>query len=161
MTKSYAFRADALTTVAAASLALAATMATVTSVKAETATDGFRQTVEADIARQIREPGADLRAAGGIATVAVRIDAQGRVLSTGLLRSSGTRAYDAEALRTARTVRYPATGKPRTVAMVLGFNRTVTPQAVRTAQRLADASPTNKPGQTVRLAETVSAQPDS
>lgn len=159
MSKSYRFHADVLTTATAATLAMVATLATVSSVQAKTPDTDFRQSVETAIDRTLRRDAVRPADVPATATVAVRIDAQGRVLSTAMMRSSGRRNWDTEALRTARTVAYPATGKPRTVAMVLGFNRAVSARDEQAARRLANALPPVPAP--VRLAETVSAQPES
>ena len=60
----------------------------------------------------------------GVATVSIRINAQGNVQSASLIASTGTKAFDDEAIRTAKAVSYPA-GKSRNVVMVLGFGRGV------------------------------------
>jgi len=83
----------------------------------------FTQSVEANIAKTLRYPSSiDNRA--GVATVAVSLDANGGVTNASLVRSTGVRVLDAEALRTAKAVSYPATGKPRAIAMVLSFGQT-------------------------------------
>ncbi len=82
----------------------------------------FAKTVNARIESTLQIPSSNAQAQG-VATVAVIVAANGRVESATIARTSGTAAFDREALRTAKTVRYPATGKARTVAMVLGFNR--------------------------------------
>lgn len=161
MTNSYMFRTGLLTTMSAAALAFIGTAATVASVHADTGKASFRNHVETSIARHLRLPDDKAHSPAGVATVAVGIDADGAVRSTSLLRSSGVAAYDEEALRTAQTVSYPATGKPRTVAMVLGFNRTVSATEQRQAQQLADNITNTGRDRDIRLAETVSAQPES
>ncbi len=85
---------------------------------------GFTQATEASVDSTLRLPyGVEGRK--GVATVAVQIAADGSVQSARIVGSTGSAALDREALRTANTVHYPAPGKPQTVALVLGFNRTV------------------------------------
>ncbi len=69
----------------------------------------------------------------GVAIVAIRIDAAGSILSTGVARSSGRPALDAEAVATANAVRYPQGPAPRTVAVVITFGGATAPAAARSA----------------------------
>jgi len=94
--------------------------AAVAPAKAETS---FKSSVERSIAKTMQIPDAFPKT--GVATVSVRIGADGKVTSADLVGSAGAKAYDAEAIRTAKAVTYPA-GQPRKVVMVLGFGRTVT-----------------------------------
>lgn len=100
------------------------TLAIATPARAE-APVGFQKAVETSIGQTLRFPKGN-SARTGVATVAVVVDANGAVKAATLVGASGTAAFDAEALRTAKTVRYPATGKARTVAMVLGFGQPAT-----------------------------------
>ena len=61
----------------------------------------------------------------GVATVSVHVNADGSVGDATLMGTTGTPAFDKEAMRTAHSVSYP-TGSARQVVMVLGFGRTVT-----------------------------------
>ena len=159
MTTNRIFASSALTNIAASLFAVAATLTTVSTVRAETGVADFRNHVESSIDKTLRLPQGKDDARQGIATVAVTVDARGKVETTDLVRSSGIRAFDREALRTARTVSYPATGKSRTVAMVLGFNRTITEGMQGEANRLVTAW---RDDRRVRLAEGIAAQqPDS
>jgi TonB family protein len=92
---------------------------------------GFQKTVEAQISKTLRFPVGVTSQAQGVATVAVSVNADGTVSDASIARSSGTRAFDREAIRTAKLVRYPATGAARSVAMVLSFGQT--PDSVDTA----------------------------
>ncbi len=99
---------------------------------------GFVKTVEASVNNTMRFPqGAETQK--GTATVAVLINAEGAVQSATLVHSTGTAAFDREALRTAKAVRYPATGKNRTVAMVLAFNDTISRQAAAQGKVIVEA----------------------
>jgi TonB family protein len=107
-------------TVTLTTLTLAA--AVVTPVKAATPAD-FKAQVERSIETNMHLPSAHART--GVATVSVRIDANGKVESAAIVGSAGNTAFDQEAIRTAKAVSYPK-GQARNVVMVLGFNRTVT-----------------------------------
>lgn len=119
----------------------------------------FRQQVERSIHRNLSDAavkGSDQR---GIATIAIRVAPDGSVSSAHLVRPTGITRFDQEALRTARAVSYPATGKGRTVAMVLGFNQPVTAAREQEGQRLVLAW---RNDQRVMLANRSAAQqPDS
>lgn len=124
----------------------------------------FRAVVEQGIDRTLRLPrtpsdalrNRDNRAA--IATLAVTIDGKGKVDAADIVQSTGWRDFDAEALRTARAITYPATGKTRSIAMVLGFNRKVTADMRQAAQQQLLAW---REDQRVRLANRIDAdQPD-
>ncbi|MGE4429651.1 MAG: energy transducer TonB [Sphingobium sp.] len=126
---------------------------------------GFRSAVEQDIDQTLRLPRTaddvlhNRTGRSAVATVAVMIDAQGRISAADIVESTGWRDFDAEALRTARAVSYPATGKPRSIAMVLGFNKTVTADMRQAAQRQVLAW---REDRRVRLANRIDAQqPDS
>lgn len=160
MTINRLFASSALTNIAAGLFAVAVTLATVSAVRAEEpGIAGFRAGVEKDIDRKLRLPPGQSEGRHGIATIAVTIDANGKVETADLVRSSGFDAFDREALRTAHAVSYPATGTPRTVAMVLGFNQPVNDQARNEGRRLVTAW---RAGQRVMLAKDNAArQPDS
>lgn len=72
--------------------------------------------------------------AKGIATVAVRIDANGKVLSADVAGSTGHAMLDREALLTAKSVTYPKGDRARTVAVVLRFGNVEQPAATETAR---------------------------
>lgn len=95
--------------------------------------------IEKSIDSTLRLPSSSTLGKKGIATLAIRIDARGAVETVSLVRSSGDRAFDREALRTARETQYPALGKPRLVAMVLGFNRSVTAADADRGEQLVQA----------------------
>ena len=69
----------------------------------------------------------------GVATVAVRVDANGRITDSSVVQSSGRSSFDEETLRSARAVRY-AKGAPRTVAVVMTFNHAAAPKAEASAE---------------------------
>jgi TonB family protein len=95
--------------------------AIITPVKAATPST-VKAAIERSIDAQMQMPAAHSKR--GIATVSVRVDANGNVKSANLVGSTGTKAFDDEAIRTANAVSYPA-GKPRNVVMVLGFGLSV------------------------------------
>ena len=101
-------------------LSFAVLAAAVSPAKADTTV--FRDKVERSIKANLQMPLA--RPKQGIATVAVHITADGAVKSAELLGSTGSAAYDNEAVRTAKAVSYPA-GAARNIVMVLGFDRTI------------------------------------
>ena len=104
---------------------------------AHAAPAGFQKSVEASIENNLRMPVTTDRK--GVATVAVSIDANGSVSDASVVKSSGHLSFDREAVRTARAVSYPATGKARTVAMVLGFNQPAPRHAISQGKQLVDA----------------------
>jgi TonB family protein len=115
---------------------------------------GFQKSVEASIQNHMRLPGnTDSK---GVATVAISIDANGAVSDANVVKSSGVASFDREAVRTARAVSYPATGKARTVAMVLGFNQPATTAAISQGKQLVDAYRTDR---RQLLADQTTAQP--
>ena len=69
----------------------------------------------------------------GVATVAVRLDAAARVMSTDLVTSTGHEALDRAALSTAKNVIYPKDSGARTVAVVLTFNDAQMPSRKKSA----------------------------
>jgi TonB family protein len=115
---------------------------------------GFQKSVEASINNNLRMP---VNAPSkGVATVAVLIDANGSVSDASIVQSSGHSVLDREAVRTARAVSYPATGKPRTLAMVLGFNQPATAAQASHGKQLVDAYRTDR---RQLLADKTTAQP--
>jgi TonB family protein len=69
----------------------------------------------------------------GVATVAVRIDANGKVLSAQVAGTSGHAVLDRQALSTAKSVSYPKGDKSRTVAVVLTFGNAAKPSKSQSA----------------------------
>jgi len=98
----------------------------------------FTQSVEANIAKTMRYP-SSIDNRGGVATVAVSLDANGGVTNASLVQSTGVRVLDAEALRTAKAVSYPVTGKPRTIAMVLSFGQHTSRTETKKARAIVEA----------------------
>lgn len=104
---------------------------------AHAAPAGFQKSIEASIENNLRMPSnSDTK---GVATVAVSIDAKGAVRDASVVKSSGHARFDREAIRTARAVSYPATGKSRTVAMVLGFNQPAPAIEISRSKQLVEA----------------------
>ncbi len=110
---------SAATIVIGAAFLSVSAMAIASPARADTSS-AFRKAVETSISRNMRVPAST---ATGIVTVSVEVGPDGTIGGATVVQSSGRPALDAEALRTARAVSYPATGKPKTVAMVLGFGR--------------------------------------
>ncbi len=158
MTDNTIFRSTAFSRVAAGSLAIAMTFATVSAAKAET-NEAFRATVEAGIDSELRLPKGAIDKRHGTAVVAVTVGAEGSVQNAAIVHSAGYASFDREALRTARVVSYPATGEVRAVAMVLGFNQPADAKVQGKAARLVAAYAEK---QKVMLANrTTAQQPDS
>jgi TonB family protein len=132
---------NAATAVIGAAFCTVAAMAITVPSAHAAAPAGFQKSVEASIDRNLRLPVADN---SGVATVAITVDGNGEVLAADVVKSSGQSRYDREALRTARAVDYPATGKTRTVAMVLGFNQPATKAAIVQGKQLVDAYRTDR-----------------
>ncbi len=158
-TTSSIFASSLFTNAAAGLFAVAATLATVSTVRAETGAADFRTQVESSIDKTLRLPQGNDDFRTGIATIAVTINGKGKVEATHLVRSSGIAVFDREALRTARAVSYPVTGKSGTIAMVLGFNKPVTDEMQKEGRRLVVAW---RDEQRIMLANNIAAQqPDS
>lgn len=154
------FLSTALTHSLAGAFALAMTFAVVSAAKAETAGD-FRSKVEASIDQRMRMPAGEIGNYHGTATLAVTVDANGKVRDVKLLKSAGFVPFDRQAIRTAHNVEYPRTANGHTVAMVLGFNEKVTPQAQAEGGEIVTAYLNNQ-SKKVRLADgTTAQQPDS
>lgn len=121
------FRTTA-TAVAASMLGTALIFAAPQAAYAAPAKD-FVRSVEAQLSADTYTPST----ATGIATIAVRIDADGKVLSADVAGSTGHAALDREAVQTAKSIHYPKGDHARTVAMVLSFGNVKKPSASQTA----------------------------
>lgn len=119
----------AATAIAASILGTALIFATPQAAYAATPADKFARTVEA----QLKNDTYALSTASGIATIAVRIAADGRVLSADVAGSTGHAALDRDALLTAKGVSYPKGDRTRTVAMVLRYGNVEQPSATQLA----------------------------
>jgi TonB family protein len=122
------FRVSA-TAFAASMLGTALVFAIPQVAQAATPHNAFVSNVEAQINNGAWAPTADT----GVATVAVRIDADGKLLSAQLAGSTGHAALDREALSTAKSVNYPKGDKARTVAVVLTYGQAVKPSKAQSA----------------------------
>jgi TonB family protein len=122
------FRVSA-TAFAASVLGTALVFAIPQVAQAATTNSDFVRSVEAQLNRS------DFATTGdtGVATVAVRIDADGNVLSAQVAGTSGHAALDHEALSTAKSVNYPKGENARTVAVVLRFGNVAKPSKSRSA----------------------------
>ncbi len=122
------FRVTA-TAFAASLLGTALVFAVPQAARAATTGNDFVSNVEAQLARN------SLTAvdAKGVATVAVRIDADGKIRSAEIAKSSGHRALDKAALASAKSVRYPQGTNARTVAVVLSFGDAPKPAKAESA----------------------------
>ena len=116
-----AFAASLLGTALVFAVPQAAQAATVT--KAD-----FVRTVEAQLNNGAFAPSDQ----SGIATIAVRIDADGQVLSANVAGTSGDKSLDRAALQTAKSVAYPK-GQARTVAVVMKYGNAKRPSAAQSA----------------------------
>ena len=121
------FRTTA-TAVAASMLGTALIFAAPQAAHAAPAKD-FVRNVEAQLKNNEYAPSS----ATGVATIAVRIDADGKVLSADVAGSTGHSALDREALLTAKSVAYPKGDRARTVAVVLSFGNVEKPSATQSA----------------------------
>ena len=90
----------------------------------------FVRNVEAQLKNDAYAPST----ATGIATIAVRIDADGKVLSADVAGSTGHAVLDREALLSAKSVTYPKGDRARTVAVVLSFGNVAKPSATQSAR---------------------------
>ena len=121
---------DTLTAVAATAICTAVSLAALDSpARAATPTTTFVRSVEA----QLQNNNWVATDKTGVATVAVRVDAEGRVMSAGLVGSTGSRTLDSEALRTAKAVTYPKSERGHTVAVVLKFGDAKLPAKAESA----------------------------
>ena len=134
-TTSFANTATAV--VGAVAMSAACLMVAVSPARAETATSA-RASIERSIDANLRTPPSLRGENAGIVTLSVSVAADGSVSDVSVMKSSGFRSFDREAVRTARAVAYPA-GQDRTIAMVLGFNREVPDVAKAQASRLLAA----------------------
>ncbi|MFS0736719.1 hypothetical protein ABC347_06695 [Sphingomonas sp. 1P06PA] len=86
----------------------------------------WQHQVERQIDGTLRAVPASQRGGNAVATVKLAFDAEGSFAGAKLAGSTGNRVQDAEALRTASRISYPALpaalhGRPQTVAMKIGF----------------------------------------
>ena len=114
--------------VAASLLGTALIFATPQAAYAAPAKD-FVRTVET----QLQKDAFTRSDAAGVATVAVRIAADGKVLSADLAGSTGRKELDREAVLTAKSISYPKGDRPRTVAVVLRYGNAVQPSESQSA----------------------------
>lgn len=146
------FRVTA-TAFAASLLGTALVFALPQAAQAATTDSSFVRDVEAQLKADAYTP----IDASGVATVAVRIDANGKVQSANIAGSSGHAALDREALLTAKSVTYPKGNTARTVALVLTFGNAAKPSAAQSTalvnryvnakgEALASQSPANPVG---------------
>ncbi|UVO53830.1 energy transducer TonB [Sphingomonas sp. SUN039] len=129
------FRTTA-TAVAASMLGTALIFAAPQAAQASPKSD-FVRNVEAQLKTEAYAP-ADL---SGVATIAVRIDADGKVLSADVAGSSGHKLLDDDALLTAKSVVFPK-GAARTVAVVMKYGNVAKPgeaQSVALVNRYVNA----------------------
>lgn len=144
----------------AALFATGMTFITFSAARAETVAN-YRAAVETSIDNELRLPASQFDGRHGTATLAVTVDANGKIEAVKLLKSAGFAAFDREAIRTANTISYPASAKGRTVAMVLGFNEAVTNKAQAEGGEIVTAWAAEQ-DRKIRLAQqTTAQQPDS
>jgi TonB family protein len=99
--------------------------------RAATTDTQFIQKVEA----QIANPNSFAPTGRGVATVAVRVDASGKLLSAALVGSTGDKALDANAVATTRSLDWPA-GRARTVGVVLSYGGAKVPAKAASVSRV-------------------------
>jgi TonB family protein len=99
---------------------------------------GFQKAVESSIDNALDFPAGNATRKG-VVTVAVTVAADGTLTAASVAKSSGVKAFDVEAVRAAKRVRYPATGKTQTVALVLGFGKQATIAETVQGQQIVDA----------------------
>jgi TonB family protein len=122
------FRVTA-TAFAASLLGTALVFAVPQAAQAATTNSDFVRVVESQLGRDSFAP-ANTK---GVATVAVRIDADGKIRSAEIAQSSGHRALDRAALASAKSVHYPKGSNARTVAVVLRFGDVELPAKAESA----------------------------
>lgn len=122
------FRVTA-TAFAASLLGTALVFAVPQAAQAATTNSDFVRNVES----QLAQDNLTTVDAKGVATVAVRIDADGSIRSAEIAKSSGHHALDKAALASARAVHYPKGSKARTVAVVLRFGDVAKPSKSESA----------------------------
>ena len=138
---------------AASLLGTALVFAVPQAAQAATTDSSFVRDVETQLKTETFAP----TSASGVATVAVRIDADGKVQSARIAGSSGHAVLDREALLTAKSVTYPKGDTARTVALVLTFGNAAKPSASQSTalvnryvnakgEALASQSPANPVG---------------
>ncbi len=122
-----AFRTTA-TALAASIIGTALVVALPATARAST-TGSFVSSVESQLQKSTWAPSSKT----GVATVAVRIDAAGKVQSAAVAGSTGHAELDRHALNTARSVSYPKGTTSRTVAVVLTFGNVAKPSKAASA----------------------------
>ena len=146
------FRVTA-TAFAASLLGTALVFALPQAAQAATTDSSFVRDVETQLKAETFAP----TNASGVATVAVRINADGKVQSAHIAGSSGHAVLDREALLTAKSVTYPKGDTARTVALVLTFGNAAKPSTSQSTalvnryvnakgEALASQSPANPVG---------------
>lgn len=119
---------NTLTAVAATFVCTAATLVALDSPAHAATTGRFVRSVE----RQLDQV-TTTSDQNGVATVAVLIDSRGRVVSVGLVGSTGQSALDREAVQTAKSIVYPKGDRSRTVAVVLKYGSAAMPSKAYSA----------------------------
>jgi TonB family protein len=113
------------------------TVAIATPARADTPID-FQKVVSVSINDALDFPAGNA-SRKGVVTVAVTVAADGTLTDASVAKSSGVKAFDLEAVRAAKRVRFPATGKTQTVALVLGFGQTATALDAAQGKQIVDA----------------------
>ena len=125
MFNSIDFRRVFTATAGAAILSTACVLGAVAPAKAaDLSTADWQQSVNREIDRTMEMPSLRRPLDGrSVATLAVRFDDKGGYQGASIVKSSGDRAIDGAALRTARAVRYPVlpATAPRSVTMQLVY----------------------------------------
>lgn len=111
------------TTFAAATLYTGLLFASATPAHAAPSDRSFARSVDAQLGKGAWAP----NSATGVATVAVRVEADGTVRNAIIAGSTGNTMLDRNALSTAKSVRYPKGDRARTVAVVLTYGDAARP----------------------------------
>ena len=117
------------TAFAASLLGTALVFAVPQAARAATTNSDFVSNVEAQL---VRDSFVAVKGKG-VATIAVRIDADGNIRSAEIAKTSGHRALDLAALASAKSVHYPKGSNARTVAVVLRFGDVAKPSKSESA----------------------------
>ena len=118
------------TAFAAATLYTGLLFISATPAHAASSDRGFIRAVEA----QLDNGGCAPNSATGVATVAVRVNADGSVRNAMIAGSTGNKDLDRDALGTAKSVIYPKGDRARTVAVVLTFGDVAKPAKSESAR---------------------------
>ncbi len=87
------------------------------------------------VERQIAEADAEAPTGRGVATLAVKVDATGRMTDLAIVGSTGDKHLDADAINATKALDWPA-GRARTVAVVLTYGGAKAPAQTESIARV-------------------------